>query len=149
MIELATERADGIHTYFVPAEHTKRARAILGPDPMLVPEQAVLESDPTTARQIARSHVRRYVPLPNYTNNLKRLGFTDDDFANEGSDRLVDAIVAHRDAKAITVRVQQHIDAGASHVCLQVLTENRRQFSIGGWRRLISDLSNDELRLRR
>jgi probable F420-dependent oxidoreductase len=142
MIELAAERSDGIHTYFVTPEHTERARTILGPVPMLVPEQAVvLESDPTTARRIARTHVRRYLPLPNYTNNLKRHGFTDDDFANEGSDRLVDAIVAHGDTNIIAGRIRQHIDAGASHVCLQILSRHRHSFTIDDWRRLILGLN--------
>jgi probable F420-dependent oxidoreductase len=142
MIELAAERADGIHTYFVPPEHTERARTILGPDPMLVPEQAVvLDSDPNTARQIARTHVRRYLPLPNYTNNLKRLGFTTDDFTNEGSDRLVDAIVAQGDTEAIAERIKQHIDAGASHVCLQVLAKDWHQFPIREVRQIVYNLN--------
>lgn len=137
MMELAAERTDGAHTYFVPPEHTERARQILGPNSLLVPEQAVvLEEDTGKARQIARAHVRRYLPLPNYTRNLRRFGFEDDDFVGPGSDRLVDAIVAHGDLATITQRVQEHLDAGASSVCLQVLAHDRHIFPIQTWRQV-------------
>ncbi|MFG1705185.1 LLM class F420-dependent oxidoreductase [Nonomuraea sp. M3C6] len=123
MLELSREQADGAHSYFVPPEHTSQARQILGPDRLLIPEQAVvLESDATRARAIARTHMAYYLTLPNYLNNLRTLGYTDADFADGGSDRLTDAIVAWGDAGAITKRVQAHLDAGADHVALQPLS---------------------------
>ena len=118
MIELAGERTLGTHTYFVP-EHTARTRAALGPDKWICVAQAViLESDADRARAVARNYMRTYVPaLPNYTENLRSLGWTDADFADGCSDRLVDAIVAWGDEKAIVARIKAHLDAGASHVC--------------------------------
>jgi probable F420-dependent oxidoreductase len=123
MLALSAERTRGAHPYFVPPEHTERARATIGPDALLAPEQmVVLETDPGRAREIARGAMRTYVPsLPNYTNNLRRLGYTDDDFAGELSDRVVDAVVAWGDVDALRSRVQAHLDAGADHVCVQVL----------------------------
>ena len=119
MIELAGERTLGTHTYFVPPEHTARTRAALGPDKWICVAQAViLESDADRARAVARNYMRTYVPaLPNYTENLRSLGWTDADFADGCSDRLVDAIVAWGDEKAIVARIKAHLDAGASHVC--------------------------------
>ncbi|MEU8786931.1 LLM class F420-dependent oxidoreductase [Streptomyces sp. NPDC048637] len=127
MLELARDRAAGAHPYFVTPEHTARAREILGTGPLLAPEQAVLlESDPATARSLAREHhVSFYLQLPNYTGSLRRLGFGDDDFAGGGSDRLVDAIVAWGDVDAVRRRVQEHHDAGADHVAIQPLATNR------------------------
>ncbi|MFC4123202.1 TIGR03620 family F420-dependent LLM class oxidoreductase [Nonomuraea zeae] len=123
MLELSRERAGGAHTYFVPPEHTAQARAILGADRLLIPEQAVvLESDPARARAIARTHMAYYLTLPNYLNNLRDLGYTDADFAVGGSDRLTDAIVAWGDPAAVAGRVQAHLDAGADHVALQPLS---------------------------
>jgi probable F420-dependent oxidoreductase len=123
MLALAAARTAGAHPYFVPVEHTARAREVLGTGPLLAPEQAVvLETDPARARQIARGHTRSYLQSPNYTNNLRRLGYGDDDLAGEGSDRLVDAVVAWGDAGAIGRRLEEHFQAGADHVCLQVLT---------------------------
>ena len=122
MLALARDRADGAHPYFVPPEHTSRARQALGHDKLLIPEQAVvLNSRRDEARRIARDHVHGYLQLPNYVNNLKYLGFTDDDLSAGGSDRLVDAVVVHGDAGDIAKRVQQHRDAGADHVLLQPL----------------------------
>ncbi|GAA2329515.1 LLM class F420-dependent oxidoreductase [Streptomyces caniferus] len=127
MLELARDHAAGAHPYFVTPEHTARAREILGTGPLLAPEQAVLlESDPATARSLAREHhTHLYLQLPNYTGNLRRLGFGDEDFADGGSDRLVDAIVAWGDVDAIRRRVQEHHDAGADHVALQPLAPQR------------------------
>ncbi|TMR22830.1 LLM class F420-dependent oxidoreductase [Nonomuraea turkmeniaca] len=123
MLELARDRASGAHPYFVPPEHTVQARRILGPDRLLIPEQAVvIESDPARAREIARTHMAYYLTLPNYLNNLRTLGFTDGDFADGGSDRLVDAIVAWGDTDAIVKRVRAHLDAGADHVAIQPLS---------------------------
>lgn len=119
MLQLAGEKTDGSHTYFVPPEHTARARKILGPDKMLCVAQAVvLESEPATARAAARQYMRTYVPaLPNYTNNLRDLGYTDADFADGCSDRLVDDIVAWGSEDQIVARFRAQLDAGASHVC--------------------------------
>jgi len=120
MLALAAEKTRGAHPYFVPPEHTARAREILGEGPWLCPEQMVLrETDPTKARDIARKHMAIYMGLPNYQNNLKWLGFEDADFADGGSDRLVDAIVAWGDEQTIAARIQAHLDAGADHVCIQ------------------------------
>jgi probable F420-dependent oxidoreductase len=120
MLGLAAERARGAHPYFVPPEHTARAREILGKGPWLCPEQMVLrETDPAKARALARENMKVYVSLPNYQNNLKWLGFEDADFQDGGSDRLVDAIVAWGDEDAISARIQAHFDAGADHVCIQ------------------------------
>ncbi|MDX2170825.1 MAG: TIGR03620 family F420-dependent LLM class oxidoreductase [Deltaproteobacteria bacterium] len=122
MLRVAKEMARGAHPYFTTPEHTKRAREILGPDRWLAPEQKVLlETDPANARAVARATMQIYLGLPNYQNNLKWLGFTDDDIANGGSDRLVDAIVAWGSADQIRARIQAHYDAGADHVCIQPL----------------------------
>jgi len=137
MLELAAERADGAHTYFVPPEHTAAARARLGPDKLLAPEQvAVLESDPAVAREIARRHTSSYLRLANYRNNLERLGFDYADFADGGTDRLVDAIVVWGDEAAVRARVQEHLDAGADHVAVQVLDPDRRGLPRAQWRAL-------------
>jgi probable F420-dependent oxidoreductase len=120
MLALAAEKTRGAHPYFVPPEHTARAREILGKGPWLCPEQMVLlETDATKARAIARQNMQVYAGLPNYQNNLKWLGFEDADFADGGSDRLVDAIVAWGDEQTIAARIQAHLDAGADHVCIQ------------------------------
>jgi len=122
MLELAAEKTRGAHPYFVPPEHTARAREILGQGPWLCPEQMVLrETDPTRARDTARKAMAIYLGLPNYQNALKWLGFEDADFADGGSDRVVDAIVAWGDEDAIRARIQAHWDAGADHVCIQPL----------------------------
>jgi len=120
MLELARERTAGAHPYFVTPAHTLRAREILGPGRLLAPEQAiVLETDSTRAREIAREHMAIYLMLPNYVNNLRELGYTDADFAQGGSDELVDAIVAWGDEEAVAGRVREHLDAGADHVAVQ------------------------------
>jgi len=122
MLGLARDRAFGAHPYFVPPEHTARAREILGPDRLLAPEQKlVLETDPAKARATARRAMGMYLALPNYRNNLLWLGYEEADFADGGSDRLVDAIVAWGDEQALARRVQEHHDAGADHVCIQPL----------------------------
>jgi probable F420-dependent oxidoreductase len=137
MLELAGTHADGAHTYFVPPEHTARAREILGPDKLLVPEQVcVLSTDPTAARDIARRHTSSYLRLANYTANLKRVGFGDDDFADGGNDRLVDTICAWGDVDAIAARVRAHLEAGADHVAVQVLVDDRRGLPRKEWTEL-------------
>jgi probable F420-dependent oxidoreductase len=123
MLELAGRRSAGAHPYNVTPEHTAQARRILGPSKRLVPEQAVaLTTDAGAARRIGRDFLEHYIALPNYANNLRRLGFTDEDLAHGGSDRLVDALVAWGDAEAIAARVRAHVDAGADGVCIQVAT---------------------------
>ena len=120
MLELARDRAHGAHPYLVTPAHTARAREILGPGPVLAPEQGVvLETDPDRARAVAREHLTAYLRLPNYTNSWREDGFGDDDFADGGSDRLVDALIAWGDADAIAERVAAHHEAGADHVCIQ------------------------------
>ena len=122
MLELARDRAAGAHPYNVTPEHTARARAVLGPDRLLAPEHAVVcTADAATARRVGRAHLALYLGLPNYTNNLRRLGFGDDDLAEGGSDRLVDALVAWGPPERITARIDEHLEAGADHVCVQVL----------------------------
>jgi probable F420-dependent oxidoreductase len=122
MLGLARDRASGVHPYFVPPEHVVRARGILGPEATIAVELAVvLDDDPATARTTARRHTTTYVNLPNYTNNLREFGFGDEDFTDGGSDRLVDAIVAWGNDDAIARRITAMSDAGADHVCLQVI----------------------------
>jgi len=137
MLELAAKRAAGAHPYFVPPEHTGFARQQLGAGPLLAVEQAVvLETDPAKARALARTHTVHYLTLPNYTNNLRRFGFGDADFEDRGSDRLVDAVVAWGDVGAIAARVRAHHDAGADHVCVQVIGEDFRAVPEHAWREL-------------
>jgi probable F420-dependent oxidoreductase len=141
MLELAAEQALGAHPYFVPVEHTAFAREVLGEGPMLCPEQAVvLSTDPDEARAAARLHMATYLTLPNYTNNLRRLGWDDDDLAAPGSDRLVDAIVAWGDEATIVDRVRAHLDAGADHVCVQVLGADAVTLPMPQWRALAEPL---------
>jgi probable F420-dependent oxidoreductase len=122
MLALARERSDGAHPYFVPTSHTALARQALGADRLLIPEQAVvLTTDADEGRRMARAHMATYLQLPNYVNNLKHLGYTDQDISGGGSDRLVDAIVAWGNEADIAKRVTEHIDAGADHVLLQPL----------------------------
>lgn len=122
MLELARDRTQGAHPYLTTPEHTALAREILGPGSLLAPEQSfVLETDAGRARTIAREHLSRYLKLENYANNWRRLGFSEDDVAGEGSDRLVDALVAWGDVDAVAARVRAHLDAGADHVCVQAL----------------------------
>jgi probable F420-dependent oxidoreductase len=139
MLDLSAERAAGAHTYLVTPEHTAKARAQLGPAPWLLVEQAVvLESDPGVARAIGRRHVARYLDLPNYTNNLRRLGFTSEDTANRGSDRLVDGLVAWGSLDAIAVRVNDHLAAGADQVCVQVFDPDPHGLPLQQWRQIAS-----------
>ena len=137
MLALAASRTAGAHPYFAPVEHTAFARDVMGPSALLAPEQAVvLETDPDRARAIGRTHMAIYLQLVNYTSNLRRFGFTDDDIAHGGSDRLVDAIVAWGDVDTVLGRVQAQHDAGADHVCLQVLAEDPRAIPLADWRRI-------------
>ena len=118
MLELARERSSGAHPYLVPPEHTRLARELLGEGRLLAPELSVLlDADGERALERARAFVSDYMRLPNYTNNLRRLGFGEEDIAGGGSDRLVRALVAFGDEEAIAERVAAHHDAGADHVC--------------------------------
>jgi probable F420-dependent oxidoreductase len=133
------ERSSGTHPYFVPPEHTRIARQAIGPDKILAPEQmVVMETTPEKARAIARPQIARYLNAPNYTNNLLRLGYSAEDFANGGTDRMVDAIVAWGDAERIMQRVGEHHSAGANHVCIQILTDPPQDLprAMAGWRQL-------------
>lgn len=122
MLGLAGEKADGAHPYFVTPEHTARAREIMGADAFLAPEQMVLLiREPSEARRVARQFMSTYLGLPNYRNNLLTLGFTEKDFEDGGSDRLVDAIVAWGDAESIQKRIEEHWQNGADHVAIQML----------------------------
>jgi probable F420-dependent oxidoreductase len=124
MLELARQRTAGTHPYNVTPEHTAMAREAFGAEGLVLPEQAVaLERDPSRARALGRAHLSFYFALPNYVNNLRRLGFGDDDFADGGSDRLVDALVAWGGEESIRERIDLHRAAGADHVCIQVLTD--------------------------
>jgi probable F420-dependent oxidoreductase len=137
MLELAATRAWGAHSYFVPVEHTAEARGHLGDGPMLLVEQAVvLASDPGVARGTARKYMSIYLTLPNYVNNLRRLGWGDDDLAGGGSDALVDALVAWGDTDAVAARVAAHHDAGADHVCIQVIGPDATALPLDEWREL-------------
>ncbi|HYK95986.1 MAG TPA: TIGR03620 family F420-dependent LLM class oxidoreductase [Candidatus Dormibacteraeota bacterium] len=141
MLELAAERADGAHPYFVPVEHTPFARAALGPEPCLAVEMtAVLSIDADAARRIGRAFARHYLALPNYANNLRRLGWADDDIADDGSDRLIDAVIAWGDVDAIAKRVRAHLDRGADHVCLQLRSESSADPALAGYAELAAAL---------
>jgi probable F420-dependent oxidoreductase len=121
MLELAAARTAGAHPYFVPVEHTALARERLGRGPLLVVEQtAVLDTDRDRALETARAFAARYLAAVNYANNLRRLGWSEDDLADGGSERLLAALVVQGDAATIAARVREHLDAGADHVCVQV-----------------------------
>lgn len=136
MLELARDRSAGAHPYLVAPEHTATARSALGGDALLAVEQGVvLERDADVARGIARQALDVYCNLPNYVNNWKRFGFTDDDVSSR-SDRLVDGLVAWGDEATIAARVQAHRDAGADHVCIQVLRAPGSGMPLDGWRAL-------------
>ncbi|MFG3205526.1 LLM class F420-dependent oxidoreductase [Streptomyces sp. NPDC048192] len=139
-LELARDRAAGAVPYLVTAEHTAQAREILGPGPLLAPElKVVLETDPSRARALARETLAMYLALPNYTNNFLRLGFTEDDLANGGSDRLVDAVFAWGDETRIRDRIHTFHEAGADHVALQIVTGgDRNALPREEWRTLAS-----------
>lgn len=137
MLELAAARAWGALTYFVPVDHTPVARERLGPGPKLMVEQAaVLTDDAEAARVAARKHMQIYLTLPNYVGNLRRLGWGDDDLADGGSDDLVDALVAWGGPESIAARVAAHHEAGADHVCVQVVDADVTALPVEAWRTL-------------
>ncbi|MFW6094739.1 MAG: TIGR03620 family F420-dependent LLM class oxidoreductase [Pseudomonadota bacterium] len=136
MLELAAEKCQGAHPYFVSPEHTAMARKILGPDKWLCVEQkVVMETDPTKARELARPVAQIYTGLPNYRNNWLRMGLEESDFENGGSDKFIDATFAWGSVEAIQDRIQAHFDAGASHVCIQPVNPNG-QFGDLHWQTL-------------
>lgn len=137
-VRLAGERSLGAIPYLVTPEHTARAREILGQEPLLAPEFAVvLESDPARARELARGHLDMYLQLPNYTTNFQRLGFTEDDLRDGGSDRLIDALYAWGDDDTIRGKVNAFLEAGADHVALQVVQEGSPDdLHRAAWRKL-------------
>lgn len=122
MLALSRDRSAGAHPYFSTAEHTAEARTVLGPDRLLAPEVAVVpETDAATARVTARQYMATYLAMPNYTNNLRRFGWTDEDFADGGSDRLVDALIPWGTVEQVTNGIEKHYRAGADEVAIQVL----------------------------
>ena len=141
MLRLAAERTAGAHPYLVPVGYTRQARDLIGPDPLIATEhKTVLEADPAAARAIGRPRVRRpYLGLVNYTSNLRRLGWTDADVADPGSDALIDALVAHGDAEHVAAQLTEHLTAGADHVCVQLLTAEDADV-LEGYRRLAHGL---------
>ena len=137
MLELARDRSAGAHPYLVTPDQTRAARELLGPDKVLAPEQAVvLEAVPVVARERARAFVSSYLTLPNYTNNLLRGGFSEEDLADGGSDRLVDALVVAGDEETIRARIAAHHEAGADHVCIYVFGGPDEAMPLEQWRRL-------------
>jgi probable F420-dependent oxidoreductase len=141
MLELARDRSAGAHPYLVTPEHTATARGVLGDDGLLAVEQGiVLDTDAERARAAARAALGIYATLPNYTNNWKRLGYTDEDVAGL-SDRLVDALIAWGDVDAIAERVQAHRDAGADHVCVQLIGAPGEPMDRAAWARLAPALA--------
>ncbi|MFG2134178.1 LLM class F420-dependent oxidoreductase [Streptomyces sp. NPDC048751] len=142
-LELTRDRAAGAIPYLVTPEHTAYAREILGETPLLAPELAVvLETDPTRARALAREFLAIYLPLPNYTNNFLRHGFTEEDLTDGGSDRLVDALVAWGDETRIHERIKAFEQAGADHLALQVVDGGSRDnLPREAWRALASLLA--------
>jgi len=142
MLELAATQADGAHPYLTTPDHTRQAREVMGPDSLLAPEQmVVLETDPVKARAIGRAAVGFYLRAPGYLANLRRLGFDDGDWADPkaASDRLVDGVVAWGDLDRVVARVREHLDAGADHVCVQGLREDR-DLPLVEWRELATAL---------
>ncbi len=135
-LALAAERSAGALPYLTTPEHTREARQIMGADPLLVPEhKVVLSDDPDEARAVGRDILRTYLVLPNYLNSWRRLGFGDEDFTGDGSDRLVDAMVAHGDIDAVIRRLVEHRDAGADHVAVQPLAPDG-SLPMTQWRQL-------------
>lgn len=141
MLELAASRADGAHPYLGTPDHTARAREILGPEPLLAPEQTVIvDDDAGRARDLARRWLATYLALPNYAASILRLGFEAADLS-DSSDRLVDALVAHGDVHAVAARCRAHLDAGADHVAIQVIADaDRATIPTAEWNALAAAL---------
>jgi probable F420-dependent oxidoreductase len=141
MLALAAEKTDGACPYLVPPEHTASARATLGPEPLLCPDQMyLLETDPVRAREVARARLASYLGQPNYLRSLRGYGYGNDDFDAGGSDRLVDALVVWGTVDDVLARVRAHFDAGADHVCVQPLGAESRSVPAEQWRELAPGL---------
>jgi probable F420-dependent oxidoreductase len=140
MLQLAADRSRGAHPYLVSPEHTRGARALLGDGPLLLPEQtAILTEDASEARAIGMGWLKRYLAMPNYANSMLRLGFSPDD-VDAVSDRLFDAMIVWGDESAVVGRVNEHLSAGADHVCVQVLTSDLNEYPREQWRRIAAAL---------
>jgi probable F420-dependent oxidoreductase len=140
MLELARTRSRGVHPYLVTPEHTRLARAAVGDRAAVLPEQTViLAATRDDARTVGTDWLRGYLALPNYANNLRRLGFTEDDLSSV-SDRLFDALIAWGDEQAVRQRVDEHLAAGANHVCIQLVQPDRDAIPIEDLRRLATAL---------
>ncbi|MEV5841084.1 LLM class F420-dependent oxidoreductase [Streptomyces sp. NPDC051985] len=140
VLRLAAERTAAAHPYLVTPEHTRQAREILGPGTLLAPEQkVVLETDRARARATGDLTLGRYLGLSNYVGNLRRLGFDDTDFANGGSDRLFDALILNGGPAEVAAGLRAHLDAGADHVTLQLLTDGDTD-PLPGYRVLAEEL---------
>ncbi len=138
-LKLSRDRSLGTHPYFMPVEHTRISREAVGPGKIVAPEQMViLETNADRARAIARAAADRYLHAPNYVNNLLKLGYTDEDVANGGSERLIDDLIAWGEPETIAKRIAEHHAAGADHVCIQVLTETAGDLDVvlDGYRQL-------------
>ncbi|MFI5954657.1 TIGR03620 family F420-dependent LLM class oxidoreductase [Cryptosporangium sp. NPDC051539] len=141
MMTLSRDRSRGAHPYFVPAEHTAEARGVLGPDALLAPEVAVvLEADATEARAVARRYMKGYLQLPNYTRNLVRIGWPEEELANGGSDRLVDALIPWGTVEQVVAGLEKHYRAGADEVTIQVLNDDQKSFPADAFRSLAAAL---------
>ncbi len=142
VLRLAAERTAGAHPYLVTPEYTRWARTVLGVAPLLAPEQkVVLDTDPDRARATGRARVQNpYLGLANYTNNLRRLGWSEEDLSGGGSDALVNALVAHGSAGEVAARLTEHLSAGADHVSIQLLTEPGTDL-LDGYRQLARALA--------
>jgi probable F420-dependent oxidoreductase len=144
-LKLSRDRSLGTHPYFMPVEHTRISREAVGPGKIVAPEQmVVLETNAERARAIARAAADRYLHAPNYVNNLLRLGYSDADVGNGGSERLIDDLIAWGEPASIAQRIAEHHAAGADHVCIQVLTETPGDLdaAMAGWRQLAPALSS-------
>ena len=135
MLEVAARLADGAHPFVAPPEHTVRARAALGSHKLLAVEQGVVLADRSEGRRLARANLQRFLAWPSYRRHFLRLGFDEAEFADGGSDRLVDAVFAIGGEEAVEQRVQAHLDAGADHVCLQIVTDDPDD-EVAAYRRL-------------
>jgi probable F420-dependent oxidoreductase len=136
MLKLSAERAAGTHPYLSTPQHTQVAREAVGPDKLVAPEQGVvLETNPDRARALARRFLERYLTLPNYFNMWLRHGYTEDDLRSGGSDRLVDGLIAWGSQEDIAARVREHLDAGADHVCVQLI-HDEDGLPVEGWNRI-------------
>jgi probable F420-dependent oxidoreductase len=142
MLDVARDRSFGSHPYLMPLAHTREAREILGPGKLLAPSILIhVGTDARIAREIGRAHIcNPYLALPNYSRNWLRFGFDETDLADGGSDRLVDALLAWGDAATVAETVREHLEAGADHLALQILTEEPAELPVAQLRELASEL---------